>query len=244
MRVLVALALVATALAGCTTAEAEYDLTATGVPANATAGEPFTFQVRAEGDVSATTDHLGAHYWSASVADDEATSSLGDSVGCAHTEGDLPGSWDVTCTIEAPGTYYVRGHARTTEGTGDEAHDHDFWSAEHEVHVQPGEDQYTLTTDGAPANATAGEPFTFQLMVDGAATSSDHIGAHHWNATEDTGDIADAGACEHQEGDLPGTFTVTCTLEPGVYSVRGHMRLTVGDQMNDFWAEAFRVVVN
>jgi hypothetical protein len=76
------------------------------IPANTT----FTFIDRISGDVVRMSDHIGAHFGQNSTTDPSTTAYPN---ACAHTHGDLPGTYEVTCTAPAaPGAYFLRGHAR------------------------------------------------------------------------------------------------------------------------------------
>lgn len=60
------------------------------------------------------SDHIGAHFGSNSTT---APSTTVYNKTCAHRAGALPGTYEVTCTAPTElGTYYLRGHARMTEG--------------------------------------------------------------------------------------------------------------------------------
>lgn len=105
-----------------------YTITVEEPPTTVTANESFTFNITIEGDVESTTDHAGAHYGNQSS--DEPSTTVYDQT-CAHSGGAVPGSFEVTCTISEPGTYYYRGHLRITEG----GQTHNWWSEEHQVVV-------------------------------------------------------------------------------------------------------------
>lgn len=133
LTIVAAVALATPVLAGCLRENdgvaGEFDLVAAGVPAKAEAGKAFTFSVTAAGPEARTSDHLGAHYGSATS---NAPSTTVYAKACAHTTGNLPGTWQVTCTIAEPGTVYLRGHARTNEsGTLK-----NFWTSEFKVEVE------------------------------------------------------------------------------------------------------------
>jgi len=91
------------------------------IPANTT----FTFTDRIEGDAVRASDHIGAHFGANSTIE---PSTAAYPVACVHTHGDLPGTYQVTCTAPtAPGTYFLRGHARITTADGAMVN---WWSAE------------------------------------------------------------------------------------------------------------------
>ena len=91
-----------------------YTITLEGFPvAPVAANSTFTFTDRIEGDVVRTSDHNGAHFGMNSTQDPSTTAYP---VACAHTHGDLPGTYQVTCTAPAtPGAYFLRGHARIVQ---------------------------------------------------------------------------------------------------------------------------------
>lgn len=129
---LLAAALVATFAAGCAapehghTLDAEsFSLELDGVPSRVLApGESFDATVRstaADGDLHATSDHVGAHFWNATVADP--TDELPSARSCTHQGGELPGESGTRCTAPIePGTYHVRAHARVTLEDGSQVH--------------------------------------------------------------------------------------------------------------------------
>lgn len=101
-----------------------------------------------------------------------------------------------------------------------------------------------------PSSAVAGEPFDFELDVDGPAhLNSPHIGGHFWNASAapvdpDRDFDAQAGSCQHQPGSLPGVFTVSCTIqEAGDYLVFGHAQVRVSGEVRDLWDGPHAVTV-
>lgn len=111
-----------------------YNLTLAGVPSSAGSETNFTFTLNVTGMDNATSDHIGAHFWSASEANPTVANAAG---ACAHTEGGVLGSHTVTCSIESSGltptTFYVRGHVRLTEGGSTL----EWWSPEASVSVSP-----------------------------------------------------------------------------------------------------------
>lgn len=241
-----ALCLLFAAFAGCVDApddidEDSFELHASGVPARALAGSPFTFQLEVEGDVEAQSDHIGGHYWTQSTPDPDADFAA-QAGGCAHLSGtrDLPRTFEVTCTVPSTGTMLLRGHVRIE----DREDTYNYWTEEHAVEVV----DLQLRVDNATTTAEVDQEFTFDLHIEGESeVTSDHIGAHYWNEPTDdpTADFANqAGACQHHNGDVPGVFTVTCTWsDPGIYHVYGHLRL--GEQRPlDLWAAPLTVEVN
>lgn len=136
LAILTTIAFAATGLAGCLnggdggdTGGSAYTLTLTGFPATAKAGEAFTFTLKIEGGDAKSSDHIGAHYGKTSTSEPSTTVYTNT---CPHTTGSVPGTFQVTCTVPDPGTYYLRGHLRTnTSGTLE-----NFWTTEHSVNVQ------------------------------------------------------------------------------------------------------------
>lgn len=94
---------------------ATYAITLAGVPTLPVAqGQPFHFNSTVSGGPTHTSDHIGAHFGNASTTE---PSTAAYNVSCVHQQGDLPGKYEVTCTAPAKaGVYYLRGHARITEG--------------------------------------------------------------------------------------------------------------------------------
>lgn len=93
----------------------------TPIPSNAT----FTFTDRITGEEVRTSDHIGAHFGPNSTASPSVTAYPS---ACIHQGGNLPGTYEVTCTAPSmPGTYYLRGHARIGQGNESVS----WWSGEH-----------------------------------------------------------------------------------------------------------------
>lgn len=102
-----------------------YIITLEGFPVGPVAGgSNLTFRDRITGSVQAYSDHIGAHFGSNST---DAPSTTAYNMTCAHSVGNLPGVYDVTCSVpRAPGLYHLRGHARIMQdGTPV-----NWWSAE------------------------------------------------------------------------------------------------------------------
>lgn len=118
------------------------------------------------------------------------------------------------------------------------------------VSPTPGVDNesFALETAGVPAAVRANESFSFTLYVNGTdEASSDHIGAHYADNATEAPSASSMGGCEHQSGDLPGEFTVTCTIaQPGTWHVYGHARVTQDNATVQWWAppRAVQVVGN
>ena len=103
------------------------------------------------------------------------------------------------------------------------------------------DDTYTLTiTDFPTAVLIPGDPFNFTLEVAGAlTTNTDHIGAHFGKSSGTAPSTTFYNMqCQHQSGELPGTFTVECVApsEQGVFYLRGHTRVTEDQEWN-WWSE-------
>ena len=214
-----------------------FTLTADGVPATAIVGQTFTFELTVEGDESFETDHLGAHY------DVEAHPAPEGAYGkgCDHQLATVPGTFTIECTIAETGTHFLRGHLRLN--VSDTLHN--YWTDEFEVEVREPVGNYTLTTVGMPTLPVApGDSFNFTLTIAGESTDhSDHIGGHFgMNSTDDDVVVGDfAYGCQHQSGEVPGEFTVTCPVPddaaPGTYYLRGHLRITAAGVNHEFWAD-------
>lgn len=104
-----------------------YTLTTTGVPSQATPGVAFTFTLDIAGP-AVTSDHIGGHW------DSTADVAAAPERACGHTPGDVPGTFDVTCTIAQPGTWHLRGHMRL----GTEGNYTHFWGPDNTVTVGTG----------------------------------------------------------------------------------------------------------
>lgn len=220
-----------------------YTLAAIGIPAQVEAGKKFNFTLFVNGTLSRTSDHIGAHY-----ADNITVSPPGAGRrDCEHPTGAVPGVYLVNCTITTPGTWHVFGHLRLAEnGTT-----YNYWAAPQAVKVRA----YNLTLVGFPtAPQVSNQSFTFTLNVNGTENvTSDHIGAHVFNASTATptvsGQVAAAvGSCTHANGATAGNHTVTCTIThagatPGTYYVRGHLRITEGGVQTNFWSAEHTVTV-
>lgn len=217
---------------------AGYTLTVADLPANVTAGKNFTFTLTIAGGGPEESDHIGAHFGMS--ASTEPSTTVYPSA-CPHQSGTVPGVFMVTCSVAEPGTYHLRGHLRITKGDTQE----NYWSEERMLGVDP--PAYTLTVSGVPATAVvAGQNFTFQLNVTGdAGWRSDHIGAHFGtNSSTSPSTTVYPQACAHQEGDLPGEFTVTCKItQAGTHYLRGHVRLTIGSGTYHYWSAEAEVTV-
>lgn len=137
---LLAAVLVTALLAGCADPDGPEDLGAStyqmqleGMPTTPIApGETFNVTVRGMmgsgmGMHRMSSDHIGAHMWNMSATDP--TGMLDNATTCAHTGGEMPGEFQATCTAPMqPGTYYMRAHARMTDGH--EHGLHHYWGDE------------------------------------------------------------------------------------------------------------------
>ena len=121
------------------------------------------------------------------------------------------------------------------DGHGDDGHGHG-----HEL----GADAFQLTFAGVPSTLAPNATFQGTLTVrssSGEHGTSDHVGAHFWNATQadPTAAIGSSTACTHRQGntELPGSFNIECTAPatPGTYHVYGHVRISGGTTLN-WWS--------
>jgi hypothetical protein len=132
-------------LAGCATPDDDepetptaetYELTAEGVPDVATAGQEFTFDLTVDGDLEWTSDHIGGHFGMNST--DEPSTTKYEKA-CVHQAGDLPGEFEVTCTLHHAGVWYLRGHTRITLDGGEQVN---YWTdREYLVTATPGDNE-------------------------------------------------------------------------------------------------------
>jgi hypothetical protein len=147
------------------------------------------------------------------------------------------------------GTWYVYGHARVND-SGTLVN---WWSAPMIVHVR----NFTLETSGFPATPqTNNQSFSFTLYLNGTQNvTTDHIGAHYWNATNAEPTTANAtGACDHQAGGSTGVYAITCKIPyagtggplsatPQIVYVRAHLRVTDGGTALSWWGPEQAVTV-
>lgn len=227
------------AFSGCVADDPPLELTVSGIPGAVVVGQPFTFTMTGSGTASST--HVGAHYWAVPTVDPDADFDAAG--GCSHVPdgATFPGEVTVTCTMMEAGTFQVRGHVRTEDG---ETVNH--WSVPHNVDVL----DFTLASSAVPTEATVGNAVNFTLTIDGpVAATSDHIGAHFFadDVSDPTASFGDQVAgCAHQPTPMtvPGVFTVSCTFgTAGTYYVFGHLRVTL-EEPHNFWADSFTVVVS
>ena len=107
---------------------------------------------------------------------------------------------------------------------------------------------YAIALSDVPAlPVIAGQPFHFNSTITGDEThASDHIGAHFGNKTTTEPSTAVYNVtCAHQAGNLPGKYQVTCTapMQPGVYYLRGHARITEGATVVNWWSPETTITV-
>jgi hypothetical protein len=124
-------------LAGCTgvtptetLGPGTYNLTVTATDDAPSAGQAWNFTLLIEGGIEASSDHIGGHFWD--FATDDPTGDFSLAGGCAHVPGGgtLPNTFQITCTFDEAGTYYLHGHVRIT---GEETFN--YWSDEIVVNV-------------------------------------------------------------------------------------------------------------
>lgn len=218
-----------------------YTLETVGIPAQIEQGKAFNYTLHVNGTLQSMSNHVGAHFRNTREGTVDAANMTG---ACPHPSGNwtLGGTFNLTCTFDAPGTYYVYGHARVSEAN----ETFNYWSEPAQVKVR----NFTINLTGVPSTPqVAGQNFTFTMTIAGSEnTTSNHIGAHFWNATQAAPSAATAGACSHSEGATLGTYTVTCDVPTGGAAssrmyVRGHLRITEGGAQTNFWSAEHEVTV-
>ena len=220
-----------------------YSLTSVGIPTMAKPGAKFNFTLFVNGSVARNSDHLGAHFADNDTTDPPVSPGRKD---CEHdTDADLPGVFVVNCTINDIGTWYVWGHARIN----DSGELRNWWPTTPAiVKVR----DYNATLSGVPTNIqTSGANFsvTLTLAAIGASenVTSNHIGVHYWNATEQNPSRANAaGACEHAAGGAVGTYTIACNIvnsgvTPKEHYLRGHLLLEDATTSLSWWSQEYAV---
>lgn len=226
---------------GSTLGPGTYQLATSGMPGQAKTGSKFNFTLYVNGSLERASDHVGAHYADNDTTNPPVAPGRRD---CEHTAGELPDSFVVSCTIATPGAWYVWGHARIDDnGTLV-----NWWPATPSiVRVR----DFNVTTSGAPTGPQQSrQNFTFSVNITGSENvTSDHIGAHSWNATTADPTVNNAaGACEHIAAGSIGNYTITCSLEnrdltPKTFYLRGHLRLVEGGTTLHWWGPEFSVTV-
>jgi hypothetical protein len=105
---------------------------------------------------------------------------------------------------------------------------------------------HTLSVSNFPQVAVrSGSAFSFQLAITGPQASSDHIGAHFGASAQPSPQVSGySNACNHVAGDVPGTYTVTCTAPAaGTYYLRAHLRLGVDPGATHSWSSELSFTV-
>ncbi|HWH07684.1 MAG TPA: hypothetical protein VNX21_00695 [Candidatus Thermoplasmatota archaeon] len=216
-----------------------FSVATSGVPAQVLPGQRFNFTLFVNGTANATSDHIGAHY-----ADNATTSPNATGMkSCEHQAGRLPGEYTVACRVDETGTWYVYGHARANDTGGQ----FDWWATPVAVKAR----NYTLNLTGAPTTPPLGNSsFTLSLGITGSDNAtSDHIGAHWFNATTPTPTVATSGgACAHASGNVVNTHAVECRIPnsgpaPKAYYVYGHLRITEGGVTLEWWSAPVEVTI-
>lgn len=220
-----------------------YQLAVAGMPTQAKPGARFNFTLFANGSVTRASDHIGGHFAGNDTTNPPVPPGRGD---CEHQAGDLPGQFVVDCTLGTVGTWYVWGHARIN----DSGELRNWWPATPAiVKVR----NFTVEVSGVPTAPVASKSnFTIRVNVTGTENAtSNHLGAHYWNATQPNPTAANStGACAH----LPdatgaiGSWTITCSIEnknvgATDFFLRGHVRVTEGDTTLDWWGEELKVSI-
>ena len=216
-----------------------YSVATSGIPAQALPGQRFNFTVYANGTQNVTSDHIGAHYADNATTGPNATAMKA----CEHQQGTLPGTYNVACRVDQTGTWYVYGHARANDTGGT----YDWWATPVAVKVR----NYTLNLTGAPSTPVLGnQNFTLSLGITGSDNAtSDHIGAHWFNATTATPTVAGSGgACAHLNGNVVNTHAVDCRIPnpgpaPKTVYVYGHLRIVEGGVTLEWWSPPVEVTV-
>ncbi len=108
---------------------AMYTVKTAGLPVlPVVAGQNFTFQVIVEGNHTANSTHIAAHY--GNMSSESPSLTVYNNL-CMVVEGQVPGSFDITCNVANAGTIYLRGHMMMTMDT---VTTH-YWSAESSIIV-------------------------------------------------------------------------------------------------------------
>lgn len=218
----------------------DFTLAVAGAATQAKPNQTTSFTLHVNGTATTTTEHVGAHYANNATASPPGAGRSD----CPHQGGVLPGSFNVSCTFAATGTWHVFGHAQANDG----ATVVDWWAPAFAIRVR----DYNLTLAGVPTTAADETNFSFTLNVTALGASdnatSNHIGAHYFNNTTDSTTETAAGTCEHTTGGVVGPHRVTCNIDAGgltrdVY-VRGHVRITEGDVTLSWWSEPYKVTLS
>lgn len=90
-----------------------YTVTTNGVPATAQAETAFSFTVTVAGNTTMMSDHIGAHFGNETSPEANVTVYP---YACIHSGGEVPGTYEVSCTVLTTGIWYLRGHMRAMSG--------------------------------------------------------------------------------------------------------------------------------
>lgn len=243
--------LVAAALAGCAEKKEETGVKGQGSATSVTAAQPkapsggaseVCWTVSGSGNVA----HVAIHWDTESHADAADRTFAMYDAGAAYPDNtealkpagyDLPGTFCADVDVPTTGTLYIVGHVIDKAGAPGKLSSEVTLAST--TTVPPTDTPYILTTTGVPDEVDAGENFTYTLTIAGPPGTSDHIGGHYGkNATAGTGaPAADAGACVHTNGTLPGSFQITCSIaSAGTWHLRGHLRTGTGADQKHWWA--------
>lgn len=223
-----------------------YDLTVLHLPTAVEAGKNFSFVLQATGGVPATSDHIGAHFGSASVPDAGANTTSYPRA-CVHTTvaTPVPGTYNVTCSVPTAGEWFLRGHVRVGAAN-------DSWGDEMTLIVRSAWNatgNHTLNLTGVPTLARVGQNVTMNLSMTGPTGISSHFGAHYGrNSSDAPSTTVYESGCTHQgtPTPVPTTYTVTCAFAaPGTYYLRGHLRLDEGipPATSNYWTGEYAILV-
>lgn len=215
-----------------------FTLATAGMPTLAKRNDTISFTLLVNGTMNVSSNHIGAHFANNTTA----SPSPPGREDCAHTTGALPGTYNVTCTMNDAGTWHVYGHAQAV----DNGTTYDYWATPVAVVVR----DIGLAITAPTTPVTGGNEFEVTLNVTGAENfTSDHIGVHYWNATNANPTTANAtGACAHVATGVVGVHKIKCTLSnsgivPVEYHLRGHVSLTEGATVLHWWSNEVKVTV-
>lgn len=219
------------------------------LPAHPASGN-WSLKVAPTCSFSYTSDHVAAHFATTSTN----TPALTHYTRNCSIDTDVRSGEEVavTCSSNAPGTFYLRGHARIMNaGTMQ-----DYWTDEYLVVVPQ---NMTTPTPGSPtvhlynmrSAAKAGAPYDFLVRVSWTVpppgVPTNHTGAHWSNMTNATGSGSTTHynqACAHGTGTVPGDFASSCTFTNTTTTyLRGHSRFETGGALTDFWSEELAVLI-
>lgn len=217
---------------------ATWTVSTTGIPAQAKPGVQFNFTLDVNGTTTFASQHIGGHFA------DNTTSALVPAAmkACDHQAGQLPGTFNISCTMADEGTWYLYGHAQAIQNET-----FNYWALPSAVKVR----NYTLNLTGAPGTPLASnQSFTLNMNVTGKDNAtSDHIGAHWFNATTNNPTPASsAGNCALKTGSVIDVHAVKCAIPntgtgPKTFFVYGHVRIVEGGVTLDWWSAPVEVQV-